>query len=332
MKKIQRALISVADKNGIVPLAQTLRLMECEIISTGGTRKVLEEAGIEVTDISAITQNPEAFSGRLKTLSFPLAGSLLFQRGKDDEEAKKLGIGPIDLVVCNLYPFEKAHANEADLEELIENIDIGGPTMIRAAAKNFKDVAVVVDPSDYPGVESELKNTGGFVSYDIRKTLMLKAFSTTADYDSFIAAALLKESGQETVRLAFEQGKELRYGENSHQKAKIYRLRGAKNSLLDMKVLHGKELSYNNLLDINAAQEAISPLKRQACAVIKHNTPCGLAEASSLRTSIERAWAADTVSAFGSVVAFNQTVDKETASFFGLSGKNKKFVEVIVQT
>ncbi len=244
MIKIKRALISVSDKTGIIDFAAALEKEKCEIISTGGTKKVLENAGITVTDISAVTGSPEAFGGRMKTISFQIGSALLYDREKDVKEASELNIAPIDMVVCNLYPFAKARAQGAKLPELIENIDIGGPTMIRAAAKNYRFVATVVDIHDYPALLKELSENNGALSEKSRFRLMRKAFNHTADYDALIATAMDANAGELSVRLAFDQARELRYGENSHQKGWFLRKRGAENSYSDMKVLHGKALSW----------------------------------------------------------------------------------------
>ncbi len=333
MIKIQRALISVSDKTGIIDFAAALERQNCEIISTGGTKRVLEEAGISVTDISAITGNPEAFGGRMKTISFQIESALLFDRKKDAEEAIELGIAPIDMVVCNLYPFAKVKAQGADLPELIENIDIGGPTMVRASAKNYKYVATVVDPEDYPALLEELIANDGALKEETRFHLMRKAFNHTADYDSLIATTMDEQAGELSVRLAFDQAKKLRYGENSHQDAFFLRQRGVDNSYFDMKVLHGKELSYNNMVDMYGALESMRDMRQHGCAVIKHANPCGLCVGDDQRSVLEYAWAGDPISAFGSVIAFNTTVTRETVEFFYLDAgdrSQRKFVEIIV--
>lgn len=330
---IKRALISVSDKTNLIPLAKALQAQGCEIISTGGTGRKLKEAGIDIIDISKVTGNPEAFGGRMKTISFNIESALLFDREKDAEEAQGLGIEPIDMVVCNLYPFKKVLDAGADFDTLIENIDIGGPTMVRASAKNFKYVATVTDATDYPAIIEELNNNKGAVSYATRRKLMRKAFNHTADYDAMIAVAMDKEDGLESARINFSGGKVLRYGENSHQSATFYRQNDSEHSLYDMNILHGKALSFNNILDINGAIESVRPLNRIACSVIKHSNPCGLCEGEDQRKVLEAAWAGDPVSAFGSIIAFNQPVEKETVEFFELTNKNKskrKFVEVVI--
>jgi len=221
--QIKKALLSVSDKTGIVNLAQILTQNGVEIISTGGTKTVLETAGISVTDISDVTGNPEAFGGRMKTISFQIESALLFDREKDAVEALNLQIAPIDLVVCNLYPFAKVLSQGADFDTLIENIDIGGPTMLRAAAKNFKYVVTLTQPADYDVFVSEFVTNKGATTFEFRKLMMAKAFNHTADYDALIAQTMDKSLGIESLRLAFENGKTLRYGENSHQNAMFYR-------------------------------------------------------------------------------------------------------------
>ncbi|BDS14890.1 bifunctional phosphoribosylaminoimidazolecarboxamide formyltransferase/IMP cyclohydrolase [Aureispira anguillae] len=330
---IKRALISVSDKTGVIELAQSLADAGCEIISTGGTQRKLEEAGITTTEISKVTGNPEAFGGRMKTISFNIESALLFDREKDAEEAAALNIESIDLVVCNLYPFQKVLEQGANFETLIENIDIGGPTMIRAAAKNFKYVATVTQPSDYNELMAQLKSNKGALTYDFRKKLMCKAFNHTADYDALIATTMDQEIGIHSLRLGFEEGTDLRYGENSHQSARFYKQKGAANSLYDLNVLHGKALSFNNILDINGAIEAIKEATRPACSVIKHSNPCGLCEGDHQAELLQLAWAGDPISAFGSIIAFNQTVTLETVQFFQLDNEDRskrKFVEVVI--
>ncbi len=332
---IKSALISISDKTGIIELAKILKDIGCQIISTGGTGKKITEAGIDITEISAITGNPEAFGGRMKTISFNIESALLFDREKDKEEAQSLGIAPIDLVVCNLYPFQKVLEQGADFETLIENIDIGGPTMIRAAAKNFKYVTVVTNPSDYALLIEELQTHNGAISYETRKRLMTKAFNHTADYDALIASTMDKENSENSYRLQFEKGYDLRYGENSHQSAQFYKQKGVKNSLFDLEILHGKALSFNNILDINGALETIknSPKEVHACSVIKHSNPCGFCEGPQQLDVLKRAWSGDPISAFGSIIAFNQELELATVEFFQLNNKDRsqrKFVEVVI--
>jgi len=331
-RAIKRVLISVSDKTGLAEFGSFLHDAGCEIISTGGTRKVLEEKGIPVTDIQKVTGNPEAFGGRMKTISFQIESALLYDREKDAEEAGKLGIQPIDMVVCNLYPFEKVKKEGADLPKLIENIDIGGPTMIRAAAKNYRWVTIVVDPSDYPSVMENMKNNQGETDMEFRFHLMRKAFNHTADYDSLIAVTMDEKAGDPTLRFAFDKPNILRYGENAHQKGILYRLRNSEDSLYDMEVLHGKSISYNNMFDLYGALEAVRDLKDSAVSIIKHANPCGLSQGKDQRKIFEKAWAGDPVSAFGSVIAFNRELKKETVHFLELDAEDKsrrKFVEII---
>lgn len=331
--KIKRVLISVSDKSGIGSLAETLHSFGCEIISTGGSKQVLEEKDLPVTDITAVTGNPEAFGGRMKTISFQIESALLFDREKDSSEAEALGIQPIDMVVCNLYPFERVKEKGADFDTLIENIDIGGPTMLRAAAKNFKYVAVVTHPRDYAMIVNELKANDGALTYETRYKLMRKAFNMTADYDAMIATTMDESAGALSVRLAYGAAKTLRYGENAHQSGFFLRKNNVPDSLYDINVLHGKELSFNNIVDMYSAIDSVRDLQQSGCAIIKHNNPCGLCSGSDQRRVFELAWAGDPVSAFGSVIAFNRPLERETAEFLMLDNPDKmkrKFVELIV--
>lgn len=333
MIKIRRALLSVSDKAGIVELAQTLHRFGCELISTSGTGKALAKVGLPVTDISQVTGNPEAFGGRMKTISFAIESAILFDREKDAQEAQRLGIAPIDMVVCNLYPFQQVRDAAAEMDVLIENIDIGGPSMIRAGAKNYNFVAVVTDPADYPAIIEELDTHDGALSLETRARLMGKAFNTTADYDAAIAQAMDERNGNTSLRLGFSDGTKLRYGENWHQDAYLFRERGVVNSLFDMEVLGGKKLSYNNIVDIASAVEAVRDLRPHGCAVIKHTNPCGLSECPDQRKGFELAWAGDPVSAFGSVIAFNSPLERKTAEFLNLTAADRevrKFVEVVI--
>lgn len=326
-------MLSVYDKEGVVELASFLVQNRCEIISTGGTKRKLQEAGIPVIDISSVTRNPEAFGGRMKTISFQIESAILFDREKDQAEAEALDIIGIDLVVCNLYPFEKVLKEGADFETLIENIDIGGPTMIRAAAKNFKYVTVLTDPTDYPDLIQQMQGNEEQTDYEYRKKMMAKAFNHCADYDALIAQRMDKEIGKASLRLAFEQGYDLRYGENSHQSAKFYKEKNAQGSLYDLNFLHGKALSFNNILDINGAIESVSACQENACAVIKHSNPCGLSEGKDQGQALKLAWAGDPISAFGSIIAFNKKLELETARFFELDNPDKskrKFIEVLI--
>ena len=325
----KRALISVSDKTGIIELAKFLQNINCEIISTGGTGKLLKENGIKITEIEKITGNPEAFGGRMKTISFNVESAILFDRIKDKEEAKKLKIKPIDLVVCNFYPFEKVYREGADLPDLVENIDIGGPTMIRAAAKNYKFVGILINPRDYVAFIEKYKDNK--YDEDFRFDLMRKAFTHTAMYDLLISNAMNENFETDHILLAFDKKTKLRYGENSHQTAFYYREKYTNNSLYDFNKLQGKEISFNNLLDINSAIESVSEFDKPACSIIKHNNPCGLSVSEDVQTAFELAWQGDSVSAFGSIVAFNSPVDFKTVSFLNLEDKKqKKFIEVII--
>ncbi len=328
----KRALLSVSDKAGLPELAAALATAGCELVSTGGTRRVLEEAGLPVTDIQSVSGNPEAFGGRMKTISFAVESALLFDRERDAEEAASLDITAIDLVVCNLYPFVQTWSSGVRGGDLVEQIDIGGPTMVRAAAKNHRWVAVVVDPGDYD-LLTEVLRTGEGISAELRRDLARKAFHHTADYDAAIATALDEEDGIHSLRLAYEGGAALRYGENWHQEARIYRQRGASHSLADMEVLGGKALSYNNLVDIQAAMECVRDLGGSSTAIIKHTNPCGLASGTDQAAVLAAAWDGDPVSAFGSVIAFDQPVDEPTLRFLDLHQdkiRDRKFVEAVI--
>ncbi|MCL4149770.1 UNVERIFIED_CONTAM: hypothetical protein GTU68_057218 [Idotea baltica] len=329
---IKRALISVSDKTGIVELATYLLENGCEIISTGGSQKVLEAAGLTVTDIQTVTGNPEAFGGRMKTISFQIESALLYDRKKDQAEAEELNIKSIDLVICNLYPFKKVLKADGSFDQLIENIDIGGPTMIRAAAKNFKYVSVLTDPSDYADCIEHLKENEGSTK-DKRQYWMTKAFNHTADYDALIAQTMDQYSDRLSYRLSFKNGIPLRYGENNHQSAKFYKSNAVEYSLADLEFLHGKVLSFNNILDVDAAVNCLWQSNAASCAVIKHSNPCGFASSNSLDRALALAWAGDPISAFGSIIAFNQKVDLKTVEFFQLKHSDRskrKFIEVII--
>jgi len=338
---VERALLSVFDKTGIVDFATKLTALKIEILSTGGTAKLLREQGISVKDVSEFTNWPEMLGGRVKTLHPKVHGGLLFRRHLADDvrQAKEHGISPIDLVVVNLYPFEQTAAKVyLPAEELIENIDIGGPTMLRSAAKNFESVTVVTDPTDYPRVADELaanKDT----SLELRLELARKVFATTARYDGLIATNLERLSllGDklevqskpvlpERYHLALRRKQELRYGENPHQAAALYVPAGKPvEGLAAAKQLQGKDLSYNNYVDLEAARSLVAEFERPAAVIIKHNNPCGAAEQDSLRDAYLKALACDPVSAFGGVLAFNRAIDAATAE----EGA-KLFVECIV--
>ncbi|MBN2042555.1 MAG: bifunctional phosphoribosylaminoimidazolecarboxamide formyltransferase/IMP cyclohydrolase [Candidatus Aenigmarchaeota archaeon] len=323
---IKKALVSVTDKTGIVDFSKALAEMGVQIISTGGTAKILKENGVPVTYIGDYTGFPEVMDGRVRTLHPKIHGGILAVR-KNAEHASQMkehGIEEIGMVVVNLYQFEKTVAKEnVDIDEAIENIDIGGPTLIRSAAKNYKDVIIVTDPCDYDSIISDMKQ--GSVSLEKRQSLALKAFRRTADYDAGIDKFLSKRfAGEDIVRMKFLNGKQLRYGENWHQKAKVFSSPGGKG-LVSAKQLHGKDMSYNNYVDAESAIDSVSDLKGTGVSIIKHNNPCGFATGGSLREAMERAWEGDPVSAFGSVIAVNRPFDLATAEF--LKGK---FVEVVI--
>lgn len=335
MKTRRRALFSLTDKTGSDALAATLVENGYELISTGRTGAFLRQAGLPVTDISKVTGNPESFGGRVKTISFQIASALLFDRKRDLDEAEKLGIIPIDLVVCNLYKFGEARDRGADLSELAENIDIGGVTLIRAAAKNYNWVSVVVDPADYACIQKEITGNDGSIFLETRLKLMRKAFSYTAQYDAMIASAMNGyEASLETDLTDISErgfsGEKLRYGENPHQQAWISDIGGDGNFSFEM--LQGKQLSYNNHLDLHASVNAVSDLQRSGCAVVKHTNICGYAESDDQKTSFIKAWNGDRISAFGSIIAFNSPLAFETIRMLNLDSKDKstrKFVEII---
>jgi phosphoribosylaminoimidazolecarboxamide formyltransferase/IMP cyclohydrolase len=316
---IRTALLSVSDKTGVVALARALAAHGSTLVSTGGTRQALMADGLTVTDITQVTGNPEAFNGRMKTLSFQVASGILFDRDRDAREAEQLGITPIDLVVANLYPFAAHKDSGLSLPELIEYIDIGGPTMIRAAAKNFAHVAVLVRPEDYPEVIAELASRGG-LTRATRRRLMVAAFRATADYDTMIAEHLAQVP--------------LRYGENPHQRAAfIPGITGSRDGTA-FEVLGGKELSYNNLVDLDAALAAAfdGPDSHAGvtCAIVKHENPCGLALAPTAGVALARAWEGDPVSAFGGVIAFNASVTRDDLALLAMDNKTeRRFVEIV---
>jgi phosphoribosylaminoimidazolecarboxamide formyltransferase/IMP cyclohydrolase len=325
---IERALISVYDKTGIVEFARELASLRIEILSTGGTARLLREAGIAVRDVAELTGWPEMLGGRVKTLHPKVHGGILFQRGKPEDcaEAAKHSIVPIDLVVVNLYPFSATAANpDVTPEELVENIDIGGPAMVRSAAKNFQSVGVVTDPGDYAAIATELHEKRE-LKLSTRLDLARKAYSRTARYDGEIATELERLAANggvtleppkaltERIHIALQRRQAMRYGENPHQAAALYVPAGQSLAgLAGAKQLQGKELSYNNLVDLDAAWALVAEFRRPAVAIIKHNNPCGAAEWGSLREAYLKALACDPVSAFGGVLAFNQPLDAAAA-------------------
>jgi phosphoribosylaminoimidazolecarboxamide formyltransferase/IMP cyclohydrolase len=323
--KIQRALVSVSDKNGVVAFARGLAAMGVEIISTGGTAALLRQEKIPVKDVSDITGFPEMMDGRVKTLHPKVHGGLLALRDNPEHlsQMKAHGIAPIDLVAVNLYPFEATVARGAPFHEIVEQIDIGGPSMVRSAAKNHAYVAVVVEPADYEEVLNELKQNGGELSAERRFRLACKAFRHTARYDGLISNYLdsLDAEGKpspwgRTLNLQFTKLQDLRYGENPHQGAAFYASgEGRGPSIARAKQIQGKELSYNNILDADAALRAVLEFSETATVIIKHNNPCGVAlSEKSLADSFRKARASDPVSIFGGVIAFNRPVDEETAT------------------
>jgi len=329
MAQIRRVLISVTDKTGILDFARALVQLGAELISTGGTARMIREAAIPVQDVSEVTGFPEMLDGRVKTLHPKIHGGILAIRGKAEHVRAigEHGIAPIDMVVINLYRFEEAAAKtDARMEDLIENIDIGGPAMIRSAAKNYHDVAVVVSPADYEGILSELRSNGGSLSAESHWRLAKKAFRTTADYDAAISARLeqIDAPGPLPLDLALRAPKlmDLRYGENPHQQAALYGHRGA--GIAGAKQLHGRELSYNNLVDLDAAYQLAVEFTAPAVAIIKHTNPCGCAEQDSLAEAYRKALECDPVSAYGGVIGINRTVDEETAREIA-----KLFVEAV---
>jgi phosphoribosylaminoimidazolecarboxamide formyltransferase/IMP cyclohydrolase len=327
---VQRALISVFDKTGIVEFAKRLAARKIEILSTGGTAKLLREAGVDVRDVSDFTGWPEMLGGRVKTLHPKVHGGLLFRRGHadDQKQAAEHGIAPIDLVVVNLYPFE-ATAAKAGLTagELIENIDIGGPTMIRAAAKNHAFAAPVVSPASYDAVLEELRESDRRLSPSTRENLAAEAFAYTARYDTAIARWFQekREDFPSLLVRAFEKVLELPYGENPHQRAAYYSQVGARTHVLSMiSQLGGKQLSFNNLLDLDSGRLLLTEFQIPACVIIKHNNPCGVAVGSTALEAYQRAFACDPMSAFGGVICLNRPVDRALAE--ALIGQ---FVEVL---
>ncbi len=315
--KVKRAIISVSNKEGIVDFAKGLNEAGVEIISTGGTSKKLKDSGVDVIPISEVTNFPEMLDGRVKTLHPNIHGAILADRRKKDhlKQLDDADITPIGLVVVNLYPFKETVAKgDVELDEAIENIDIGGPTMIRSAAKNFESVAVVVNPNDYKKILNELKK-GGNLSRETRLSLATEAFNHTSSYDTAIYNYLAENSDfPASLKLEYKKIQDLRYGENPHQKAAYYQdTQVLPHSLTTAKQLHGKELSFNNILDLDAAWSIASEFTVPAAVVIKHTNPSGVAIANEIETAYEEAHSADPVSAFGSVVGVNKTVNKQTA-------------------
>ena len=336
--RIARALISVSDKRGVVELAQRLASTGVEILSTGGTATALKAAGVRVKDVADHTGFPEMMDGRLKTLHPKVHGGLLAIRGDAAHEAaaKAHAIAPIDLLVVNLYPFEETVAKGASLEDCIENIDIGGPAMIRAAAKNHAGVTVVVDPDDYERLLNEMSAHGSATTLEFRRQLAAKAFARTAAYDGAIsnhlgalfAGGASAETGLgPTFTIQGRKAQDLRYGENAHQRAAFYVIPPVEAGTISAaRQLQGKELSYNNIADTDAALECVKQFTDPACVIVKHANPCGVSEAASISDAYDRAFETDTESAFGGIIAFNRELDAATASRI----VERQFVEVII--
>jgi len=333
LRRVTRALLSVSNKTGLIEFARALVIHGVELVSTGGTAKAIAEAGLKVRDVSELTGFPEMMDGRVKTLHPNVHGGLLAIRGKADHASamKTHGIAPIDLLVVNLYPFEATVDKGADFEECIENIDIGGPAMIRAAAKNHNDVAVVVDVSDYQEVLDELKANQGATTLWLRRRLAATAYARSAAYDAAISNWFASELNTEAPEFRAFGGRliqALRYGENPHQKAAFYRLPDRRPGVSTLRQLQGKELSYNNINDTDAAFECVAefdPNRTAACVIVKHANPCGVAEGPDLATAYRRALACDSTSAYGGIIALNRTLDVETAK-----AVTEIFTEVII--
>ncbi|MFP4698428.1 MAG: bifunctional phosphoribosylaminoimidazolecarboxamide formyltransferase/IMP cyclohydrolase [Eubacteriales bacterium] len=327
-----RALISVSDKTGIVELAKELRELGVEIISTGGTERKLKEAGLDVINISDVTGFPECLDGRVKTLHPNIHAGLLAMRSNEEhmKQLKELKVKTIDLVIVNLYPFKETILKDGvTLEEAIENIDIGGPTMLRSAAKNYQDVAVVVDPSDYSKIVDEIK-TNGEIAKDTKFYLCKKVFEHTSHYDTLIANYLRKQLNDtempDTITMTYEKVQDMRYGENPHQKAAFYKEVGkTKGALTDAEQLHGKALSFNNINDTNGALELLKEFTEPSVVGCKHANPCGVGTGKTIYEAYQKAYTADPVSIFGGIVTANREIDEKTAEEI-----NKIFIEIVV--
>jgi phosphoribosylaminoimidazolecarboxamide formyltransferase/IMP cyclohydrolase len=332
--KVRRALISVSDKSGIGEFASALRAHGVELLSTGGTYRLLRELGLDVTEVADYTGFPEMMDGRVKTLHPKVHGGILGRRGQDDDVMATHGIDPIDMVVVNLYPFATTVASpDCTVEDAIENIDIGGPTMVRAAAKNHPFVSIVVNASDYGEILSEMQSNRGSTSLQSRFNLAIKAYEHTAAYDGAIAnhlGTMAPEGSQKfprTFNAQFHKVQEMRYGENPHQQAAFYvEANPAEAGIATARQIQGKELSYNNVADTDAALECVKNFHQPACVIVKHANPCGVAIAENISEAYELAFATDTESAFGGIIAFNRELDAQTAA----SIVERQFVEVII--
>ncbi len=340
---IKRALLSVSDKTGIIEFAQALQALDIELLSTGGTYRTLSEAGLNVTEVSSVTQFPEIMDGRVKTLHPSIHGGILARRGQDDAVMAEHGIQPIDLVVVNLYPFAQTIANQAStLSDIIENIDIGGPAMVRASAKNHRFVGVVVNPNDYQPILDAMKSEEG-LSLSMRFELAVKAFNHTAEYDAMIAQYLSSveaPKNDETffkapkaevfpndLHISFQKRQSLRYGENPHQQAAFYTETTQHAPSISTAVQHqGKALSFNNIADADAALECVKTFNETACVIVKHANPCGVAIGETPLDAYEKAFSTDPTSAFGGIIAFNKELDEKLMNHI----LEKQFVEVII--
>jgi phosphoribosylaminoimidazolecarboxamide formyltransferase / IMP cyclohydrolase len=334
LQPVRRALISVSEKTGVTDLARALAARGVEILSTGGTARLLRDAGLSVREVADYTGFPEIMDGRLKTLHPRIHGGLLARRGIDDAAMAEHQIAPIDLLVVNLYPFASAVAKpQGSYADGIENIDIGGPAMLRGAAKNHEFVAVVVDPTQYPRLLSELDAHDGHTTFELRAQLAASAFAHTAQYDTMVSQWLMRQlhiapaTFPPTLPLVFEKVQDLRYGENPHQQAAFYRPAGVPVSgIAGARVIQGKELSFNNIADADTAIGCVRQFARPACVIVKHANPCGVAQAADVLTAYEAAYRTDPVSAFGGIIAFNRELDAAAARLI----VGRQFAEVIV--
>ena len=324
--KIKRALISVFDKTGLVELGHSLEGLGIEILSTGGSAKTLRDSGVSVTDVSDYTKFPEIMDGRVKTINPLVEGGILGLRDKHNKDAEDNNIKWIDLVVCNLYPFsETINKDDCDLAMALENVDIGGPTMIRSAAKNVGWVTVVVDPSDYPALAKDLSNDNS-IRYETREMFSAKAFGHTAQYDVIIHNYMKGTPLSDEFSLTYEKHSEMRYGENPHQAAAAYKISGdSSNSVLNAKIHQGKKLSYNNIMDADAAFSCLKEFEETACVIVKHANPCGVSKGKNMLEVYKQAFNADSLSAFGGIVAMNKKCDELVAEEI-----SKVFVEIVL--
>src|SRR6056300_226191 len=326
--KPKTALISLSDKSVLEKLVKFLVSKEVKMLSTGGTYKAIKEITSEVVEVSDFTGFEEMMDGRVKTLHPKIHAGILARRDQDMEILQQRDYETIDLVVVNLYPFKETIAQDCSFDEAIEKIDIGGPTMIRSAAKNFKDVAVVSNPSDYSRLIQEWKNGDG-ISYDFRKELSQKVFEIMADYNLSISNYLKEESVNSIPNYSFEKSSSLRYGENPHQTANLFIFSNLEHkNIANSDILQGKELSYNNIVDADAAWECVRAFDDPACVIVKHANPCGVAEANSVFNAYDLAFQTDPTSAFGGIIALNRTLDTKTAKEIN----SRQFVEVILAT